>query len=626
MRAAVATFGLVAAAIVIAGVSDPRLGGKAWRHVASGAGASDDARAFLAANADSLDASFLALRAALDAAGHDPRSLKRAHAALRVARARYKRVEGAVELYAPALAAAFNSRRQEVDDDDAPPPSTLAASGFPALESVMWPKLETSNADSARRLVDAMRPLVTRLRALVPALMPTDAQVIEIGRQEIARVATLGIAGFDAPHSGEAIRESAWAMDGVRELFRVSARGLWRDHRRERDALDSTLSRAVAYLRANPDFENFNRLAFIVEFEEPAARALDELRRASGTRAVLFERAWRADAPSVFARDAFDPRVYAPSTSPMSSPALRALGARLFVDPILSGPRTRSCASCHNPGLAFTDTLARARNIDPKSAPVARNTPTLLNVALQPSQFDDERAASLEDQVLEVLRSPAEMKSSAELAATRLAADRSYEGAFAQAFGVKTNGAVTPLRMRQALAAYERSLVALDSRFDRAVRGDTNALSNEERDGFRVFMGRGGCGTCHFAPLFGGVTPPRYLASDVEVIGTLASPNAPARLDADSGRARIDRLALHVRAFKTPSLRNVARTAPYMHNGAFRTLDEVIAFYDHGGARGVGVPIANQTLSADSLHLSASERHAIVAFLGSLTDTVIRHE
>jgi cytochrome c peroxidase len=249
----------------------------------------------------------------------------------------------------------------------------------------------------------------------------------------------------------------------------------------------------------------------------------------------------------------------------------------------------------------------------------------LINAALQPSQFADERSASLEDQVLEVLRSPAEMRSSAELASARLEADAEYDSAFTSAFSVRPGGAVTPLRVRQALAAYVRSLVALDSRFDRAVRGDTTAMSAEERDGFRLFMGKGGCGTCHFAPLFSGNTPPRYLNSDVEVIGTPTSPTSPLRLDADSGRARIDHLPTHMRAFKTPSLRNIALTAPYMHNGAFRTLDDVVAFYDRGGGQGAGAPIANQTLSADSLHLTQSERHAIVAFLGALTDTVVRH-
>ena len=108
----------------------------------------------------------------------------------------------------------------------------------------------------------------------------------------------------------------------------------------------------------------------------------------------------------------------------------------------------------------------------------------------------------------------------------------------------------------------------------------------EERRGFNLFMGKARCGTCHFAPLFNGVTPPLYERADVEVIGTPGTPEHPASLDADSGRARIDRLAEHVAAFKTPTLRNVALTAPYMHNGACRTLDQVIRFYDGGGGQG----------------------------------------
>jgi cytochrome c peroxidase len=164
-----------------------------------------------------------------------------------------------------------------------------------------------------------------------------------------------------------------------------------------------------------------------------------------------------------------------------------------------------------------------------------------------------------------------------------------------------------------------RSLATMDSRFDRAARGDTNAMSAEERRGFTLFMGKAGCGTCHFAPLFSGVTPPLYLSSDVEVIGTPSSPRRASVLDPDSGRAGIDLLPTHLRAFKTPSLRNVAGSAPYMHNGAFRTLDDVIRFYDGGGALGAGAHITNQTLAPDSLHLSASERKAIIAFIGSLT-------
>ena len=175
-------------------------------------------------------------------------------------------------------------------------------------------------------------------------------------------------------------------------------------------------------------------------------------------------------------------------------------------------------------------------------------------------------------------------------------------------------------RLRLALAAYVRSLTRLRSPFDRAVRGDTLAMSAGQRRGFTIFMGRAGCGTCHYPPLFSGVLPPLYLDDEAEVIGAPASRQG-ASVDADSGRMRIDHRPEHLYAFKTPSLRNVAVTAPYMHNGVFTTLDDVIAFYDHGGAVGAGANLPNQTLPPDSLRLSPRDRQALVAFLRALTDT-----
>jgi cytochrome c peroxidase len=359
----------------------------------------------------------------------------------------------------------------------------------------------------------------------------------------------------------------------------------------------------------------------------PAAHALNVLRRESGSPPVRIPRAWRAEAGSVFEPDAFDVRMYAPTTSPPPSTDLIALGRRLFFDTRLSGTGTRSCASCHNPETAFQDGLVRAANIHANGSPVARNTPTLINAALAPSQFMDERAVTLEDQVLEVLRSPAEMASSVEQAAATLSRDATTSASFAVAFhsgaAPGSSSPVTPLRVRQAIAAYVRSLVSLNSRFDRAVQpgGDTAVLSDDERRGFTLFMGKGRCGTCHFAPLFNGTSPPMYISSDVEVIGTPGSPRVPSAVDPDPGRARIDHVPIHVGAFKTPTLRNVTLTAPYMHNGAFRSLDDVLAFYENGGGAGAGAHVPTQTLSADSLHLSSEERRQIIAFLGTLTDT-----
>ena len=567
-------------------------------------------------DADSLDTSLVTLVRVLRAPAADTTRLR---AAFRAARARYKRVEGVIEFYAPALAASFNARRQELDDDDAPPPSALTPTGFPALETLLWPSHGAAHPDSARRIAEQMRPFAARLRALAPALLPTQAQLIEIARLELARVGTLGITSFDTPATHDAMRESAEALAGVQALFNAGGAGFWPGGQAEFEQVGTALARATTYLRAHDEFYGFNRLAFITAYAEPAARAVDQLRGAARVVPVRIQRAWRADVAWIYAASAFDARAYAPSGTPEPTPAIVALGAQLFNEPALSGTGMRSCASCHSPANAFSDGRVTATSIDPRGSRVTRNTPTLINASLQPAQFADERSITLDDQVGEVLRSPAEMGSSVDRAVIALRQQPRYGVLFGGAFGAAAPTPITSVRLRQALAAYVRSLVALDSRFDRAVRGDTSAMTVAERRGFTLFMGKAACGTCHFAPLFSGNTPPRYINSDVEVIGTSRTAHRFAELDADSGRARIDGLPLHYRAFKTPTLRNIAQTAPYMHNGGFRTLGQVVRFYDGGGGQGAGARLGNQTLSADSLHLSIAEQRALVAFLGALS-------
>lgn len=392
--------------------------------------------------------------------------------------------------------------------------------------------------------------------------------------------------------------------------------------RRAGDSLDAALVSATTFLRAHPDFASFDRLEFLASYAIPAAHQLDVVRRLVNVTPVRIPRFWRVDVASPFDAGAFNPAAFAPAGAPPANNALTALGRSLFFDPMLSGARDRSCATCHQPGRAFTDGLVRAKTVQGGAG--LRNTPTVMNAGLQPAQFADERVVTLEEQAGEVLRNPVEMGSSVELAATRLNGNSAYRPAFARAFGDTGSAMVTAARVQFALAAYVRALVFLDSRFDRAVRGERTALTAEERRGFNVFMGKAACGTCHFAPLFSGVTPPLYQSSDVEVIGTPASARRPGVVDADSGRARIDRLPIHVRAFKTPTLRNIALTAPYMHNGALTTLDDVLDFYDKGGGAGAGALIADQTLSPQPLNLTAADRAALVAFMRALSDTAYK--
>jgi cytochrome c peroxidase len=258
---------------------------------------------------------------------------------------------------------------------------------------------------------------------------------------------------------------------------------------------------------------------------------------------------------------------------------------------------------------------------------VIRNVPSLLNAALQPEQFADERAGSLEQQIGMVLSSANEMRSSAKIAAERVSANASYRAEFKRLWNERAGvrgATITDNALVIALAAYLRSLTAMNSRFDRAMRGEPSALTTEEKLGFNLFTGKARCATCHFAPVFNGAAPPAYASSEPEIINV---PNANvtkhATIDRDLGRARIDGLPEHRYAFKVPTVRNVALTAPYMHNGVFSTLEQVVDFYNRGGGAGIGIASTSQTLSSTPLHLSTQEQSALVAFLRSLTDSTL---
>jgi len=571
---------------------------------------------------DSLGDALESLALALSTDGGTKREALRT---FRHARLAYMRSESLLELYSPTTAHALNGPLEN-DDSDAPPRPLGSPAGFQVILSSLGDAVESGGASArpaARAVAISMRDQVRHLRTQTRYLDVGELQALESARAEIARVTTLGLAGFDLDDPRDAVREAAASFEGMREIAEAeaSAESSTSVSRDEWRRVSRALLATRRYLLAHPDFERLDRLALITRFANPAAQAVAAARAPLLAHAYPLRRVWRASAATVFEPHALDATAFAPDFAPAATPALIALGARLFSDSRLAGAQDRSCATCHQPTRAFTDGRARPLLIGGIHPP-ARNTPTLLDVAYQPLYFADQRALSLEDQIGIVLASRTEMGSSADLAATHLARDSTIRQLFARALAGARNDAITGRNVRVALAAYLRSLDSFDSRFDRAARGDTLALSAQERFGFTLFMGKARCGTCHFAPLFSGVMPPEFTSSEPEIIGALARTTMRhPRIDPDSGRAGIDHLAEHLYAFKVPTLRNAAVTAPYMHNGAYATLDQVLDFYEHGGGAGLGAHLPNPTLPTTRLHLTAAERSAIIAFLHTLTDT-----
>jgi cytochrome c peroxidase len=294
------------------------------------------------------------------------------------------------------------------------------------------------------------------------------------------------------------------------------------------------------------------------------------------------------------------------------------LGRKLFADPILAGNNQRSCATCHDPAKGFTDGLPRSLTLDNVHT-VSRNAPTLWNAALQRDLFHDHRQRFLENLVDEVLSNKEEMNSSSEQVAEKVNAAPGYRDMVADAFGSEQ---VTPEQVNIAIASYLRTLLSLNARFDQYMRGHNAAMNEQEILGYNLFMGKAKCGTCHFVPFFNGSKPPMYDIVESEVIGVPGNADSLHPVpDADRGRILVSRNPIHDNAFKTPTVRNIALTAPYMHNGVYKTLEEVVEFYNKGGGAGLGLLIENQTLPFDKLNLTDKEKKALVAFMHTLTDT-----
>ena len=292
------------------------------------------------------------------------------------------------------------------------------------------------------------------------------------------------------------------------------------------------------------------------------------------------------------------PAIVWPKENPYS-PAKDILGRRLFFDGRLSSSLDRACSWCHGPNAAFADMHGERFSTGVGSGITTRNTPTLANMAFSRRFMLDGSAASLEEQALGPIFAPHEMGADEAVILARLQADTAYVRLFRAAYG---EGPVTLEGVVRALATYQRTLISHRSAYDRWQAGDAGALSASAQRGHALFVAPvNACASCHAPPLFtdGGF---HNIGLDLASL--------------DPGRAGVTGAAADSGKFKTPTLRNIAATPPYMHDGRFRKLEEVIAHYNAGGH---AHPNANARIRP--LSLSAQDQADLVAFLEALTDS-----
>ena len=538
-----------------------------------------------------------------------PASIVPVRTALKNCRLRYKKISFFLDYFYPQAGKLYNGpAKKELEE---PFLEYEDPQGMQQIESILFGPDPEKKKSELTGLVLIIRESSKDLSSLYFGFDTGAGQMMESIRLELIRIMTLYITGYDAPDLKSGITESLSALESMKTVVNMYAqKTTWNGNR-----LPEGIQEAISFLKLKTGFDQFDRMQFLTRYALPLEEKLGIYIRANG---------WEINSVPALnyrSRNLFSGE-FVPSI-PKPERELRLLGEKLFFDEQLSGNGKRSCASCHQPEKYFTDQLERNRSVNLDSF-LLRNTPTLLYAAYQSGQFWDGRSASLATQVREVLTSPTEMNASIPAIEKKLSANQLYHHAFQKEFkSMHSAEPVTMERLQEALAAYVATLAPMNSAFDRYMAGNRGAMNAEQIKGFNLFMGKGLCGTCHFAPMFNGSTPPFFNRSEYEVLGIPRSDEAVGEsLDDDPGRYRLYPSDIYRHAFKTPTIRNAARTAPYMHNGRFRTLHRVIDFYNKGGGRGQGIDVPQQTLPDKPLHLTEAEIKAMIAFINSVTDNL----
>lgn len=514
----------------------------------------------------------------------------------------------------------FNGAPLPKLEPNAPEIKVLDPKGMQVIDEIVY--ADAIDKTALKSQLSKLQKATQLSKKLLLGIHPEDRHIIEATRSQIIRTVSLGLSGFDTPGSGLYISD---AIASNQTLVKYLA--AYTDIMRNEDkniinqlkALEGSL--VDAKTQENVDF------AFLIrEYYSPLYGDILDFHLASGIEHAR-EVSNILSPLNYYAKGLFEEDFLNLSTFNRISPEdynqeKISLGEKLFYDNIMSQSSDMSCATCHKPELAFTDgkSISSPNSSDQQ---LHRNTPTLINSIYSKRYFYDMRATKPDLQIDHVIYNPDEFHFNYDSISHRLKADASYNSLFAQNYG---SNSINRYSITDAIIQYVSSLSGFSSEFDQYMRKEKDVYSEEALAGFNLFMGKGACASCHFVPLFNGTVPPSYEDSESEILGVLASNDfTQVQLDNDPGRIlngnQAEASEIYHRSFKTPSVRNAALTAPYMHNGVHPNLDDVLTFYNNGGGAGMGQDVPYQTLAPDSLGLSTVEMKQIIVFMETLTDT-----
>ncbi len=450
-----------------------------------------------------------------------------------------------------------------------------------------------------------------------------DADVLESVRFGIIRLQTMGTTAFDAPGNSEkTLHECAQTLRGMK-----SAMSRYEPYLEDvlNEELLSLFDKGIDQCEGTELYNDFDHVTFFKEVLDPLWKktliAQGALKIELPHHRSQIPSPLNYEASSLLANDFLKADFYADFIGENNRDLKVSLGEILFFDPILSTSNERACASCHDPMKGFTDGLPKSLTNEQYFG--LRNAPTILNAIYASEYFHDIRADRLSFQMDHVVFSPDEFNTDYNEIVAKLSKSNEYRGLFTDIYGRE---GITKNTITNAVAAYVASKCSFNSPFDQYMRGEISVIDEAVIRGYNLFQGKAACGTCHFSPTFAGNVPPNFEESETEVLGVPSTSKAPYELDADVGRwgnKRVkEKVEFYRYSFKTPTLRNIEYTGPYMHNGGYENLESVLDFYNQGGGQGLGLDVQFQTLPSDSLELSKHEKADIISFLKSLSDTV----
>lgn len=527
-------------------------------------------------------------------------------------RKNYKKIEPFVEYYYQGLTRRINGPAlPEIKTDDN---MVNDPSGFQVIEEIIYS--DTVDLVDLNKQIKILRTDLLFIKKTIKDLPIQDHHFYELVQHQIIRIATLGITGFDSPVAFQSITEARFALEGINELYRMFCETKNKNINKQ---LINQINDAILFTEKNNNFNSFDRLQFIKNHLMPVSTTFEEDLKIVLAEAPNFDKnkVFFGTLSDLMQGKKINPDAFSPFSESASTQEKIALGKILFNDVSLSKNNNISCASCHNANKAFTDgKVTSVTNIHNNL--VRRNSPTVLYAAFQKSFFYDLRSQDLENQIESVMKNPDEFDLTPKEIKKKIFANQTLASNFSKAYPHKKE--ITSYEIRNAIAAYVRSLMPFNAKIDQYFKGQVS-LSESESNGFNIFSGKAKCATCHFIPIYNGTIPPWFNNTESEVIGVPKSITwTNAVVDGDLGRYNLNQLEQLKYSFKTPTVRNIDKTAPYMHNGVYNSLEEVVKFYELGGGNGIGMNLEYQTLPFDNLQLTTKEKNDLISFMKILTD------